>query len=154
MKELMQDFVSSGMLTGVVIGVVTSLAAAYLKDPIDCALGKVSNKWRTRNAAKSSEREELISALVNNPSEQVFAAIKASHLFLSGAYYTIFGLLIMLCQLATLQYGLPKYAAVFLALFSLLSLIMGSLFVLNSISHFKDISEARKRQPGTRVFTI
>ena len=71
----------------VVVGIVLSWVAAYVKEWTDRLGGTVSRRWGERTAAKAASRKALIKQLRANPHEQVMMGIEALGDMIHGAFY-------------------------------------------------------------------
>lgn len=65
-------------ISAVVVGLLINLASAYLKDPIDRTAASLSNRWRTRTAARKETRRLHVVHLRDHPeSRSEFRAMEA-----------------------------------------------------------------------------
>lgn len=78
-----------GLIIGVMIGVMTSLAAAYVKPLIDNQIGKYSSRVRNRNEARRTKWEAEVSSLIGDSEKRHRFRTKANTHFLIGIYFMV-----------------------------------------------------------------
>jgi len=84
------------LVVGVIIGVLTSLAASYVKPLIDNQLAKYSSRVRNRNEARRTEWEAEVSSLIGDSEKRHQYSTKANTCFLTGINFLLFAIWIFL----------------------------------------------------------
>jgi len=79
------------LVVGVIIGVLTSLAAAYVKPLVDNQLAKYSSRVRNRNEARRTKWEAEVSSLVGDSEKRHQYSTKANTCLLTGIHYVLLG---------------------------------------------------------------
>jgi len=86
----------TAIFAGGIVGLVGSLAAAYLKRPVDRALGSISDRWRARTEAERGRVEFMIGFLTSGTIERRLAfRMRAYAQEARARYYTLVSLLFM-----------------------------------------------------------
>jgi hypothetical protein len=161
MQEIIKQLTSlSWWISVVVVGVLASLAAAYLKPRTDRVIGSVSGRYRRRNGQRARARAGQIEALRSDRHEQIMFAISINYRYLSAIKYALSGVTIMIL----ISIALPLSSAIhnliisyFIILtlgYSVLLIIMSSLDFRGVISDREIISEDRKSQTSESKATL
>jgi hypothetical protein len=94
MDAFIDSVKSFSVWIGVVLGILASLAAAYLKPGIDRLGGTVSRRWGERTQVRAAARKREVDRLRANPHEQVMTAIEALDDKLKGIAYAASGFIV------------------------------------------------------------
>jgi hypothetical protein len=101
MEDLLKQLSSLSWWIGVVVvGVIVSLVAAYLKPRIDSIIASVSDRSRKKNERREEQRQAQIAFLRGGRHEQLMFALGINHRRLRALSFILVGVLVMLTALA------------------------------------------------------
>jgi hypothetical protein len=88
MDEIIQNTGSPlWFLTAVIVGIVGSLLAAYLKARIDNFFSSISEKWATRTKEKREQVQQRIAAIAASTDEAILALAEAIDKKIYGTFF-------------------------------------------------------------------
>lgn len=142
------------LTVGIVIGVLTSLAAAYVKPLIDNQIGKYFSRIRNRNEARRSEWEAEVSSLVGDSEKRHQLSTKANSCLLNGVQFGLVTTWMFLLSVAFFYVGtmLSKIIEMILVILAGIMSISGIFFFWMSMKEAEEgnrylrmVEEAEKR---------
>ncbi len=145
MDQLYDQVTSISWWVGVVVvGVLVSLTAAYLKPRLDFVFSALSKSWSVRSAMRAEERRERIAKLKSTPQEQVMAGIAELRLRISAYGYLVLGIAISGGALLIREIVGSNPFVVIIELTGLIAIIMAFSNIIEAGMLASEVEEARQ----------
>jgi len=126
----------------IVVGVLVSLFAAYLKPRTDRFIVSISARYRKRNEKKVRARVQKIETLRGNPHEQAMLAISANYRHLNSISILLLGVSVMLVTLFVSEAN--SWVRFGVLLFGTITIVIAFLEMLSGMSKRQILREARQ----------